>query len=136
LLRRYFATLAPGRIVLWCYLIWWACIVWRYFDPTPRLWCNALGLAAIVGLALRLSFGAPPRPGWPARWQTFRTFFTPFAVSSFAALIKGQGFVLVVPPRLDAALVPLAACTLFVAAVLLLKQQEKSHGTDDRVQAP
>ncbi|MBV8379440.1 MAG: hypothetical protein JO369_01570 [Paucibacter sp.] len=131
MLKRYFARLPAGRIVLWCYLIWWACIVWRYFDPTLRLWCNSAGLAVIIGLALRLSFGAPPVPGWPARWQNFRTYFTPFAVSSFAALIKGQGFILVVPPRLADTLVPVAACATFVTAVLLLKLQEKSHGKDD-----
>ena len=135
MLRRYFARLAVGRIILWCYLIWWACIVWRYFDPTPRLWLNSLGLSAIIGLALRLSFGAPPVSGWPARWQTFRTFFTPFAVSSFAALIKGQGFILVVPPRTPEALLPLAACGVFAATVLMLKRLEKTHGPDDRVQA-
>lgn len=123
-LLRYFAQLPAGRIILWCYLIWWACIVCRYFDPTPRLWLNSVGLSAIIGLALRLSFGAPPVPGWSARWQIFRTFFTPFAVSSFAALIKGQGFVLVVPPRLDEALIPLAACAVFAAAVFTLKRME------------
>jgi hypothetical protein len=31
-------------------------------------------------------------------WPTFRLFLTPFCVSSFAALAKGRGFVLIFSP--------------------------------------
>jgi hypothetical protein len=32
-------------------------------------------------------------------WPTFRLFVTPFCVSSFAALVKGQGFILIFSPK-------------------------------------
>lgn len=32
------------------------------------------------------------------RWQIFRLFLMPFCVSSFAALVKGRGFILVFSP--------------------------------------
>jgi hypothetical protein len=46
----------------------------------------------------------------------------PFCVSSFSQLIKGKGFVLVFPPDLHEIGISLAACAVFVAAVLTLKR--------------
>jgi hypothetical protein len=46
----------------------------------------------------------------------------PFCVSSFSQLIKGQGFVLVFPPDLHEIFISLAACAVFVFAVLMVKR--------------
>jgi hypothetical protein len=86
----YLAGLTPARTALWCYLLWYLVVLVRYFDPSLRLWLTSLGLSAIIGLALLLNAGRPL-----GRWQTFRFFLMPFGVSSFAALVKGRGFVLV-----------------------------------------
>lgn len=130
-LLRYFQSLPPGKAVLWCYLIWYACTVVVYFDPTPTIWLNSLGISVIVGVALLLSVGGPAaRPAFT--WQTFRLFFMPFAVSSFSALIKGHGFLLVFPPSLSQASLQLGACAAFLAAVGVLKRwappKERTHG--------
>ena len=97
---RYLAQLTPGRIALWCYLIWYLVTAVTHFDPSPALWLNSLGISAIIGVALMLSVNPASSPvGVRNRWQTFRLFLMPFCVSSFAALIKGQGYVLVFPAR-------------------------------------
>ena len=41
---RYLSTLNKGRLILWCYLIWYMVVLVRYFDPNPRLWLTSLGL--------------------------------------------------------------------------------------------
>jgi len=118
---RYLANLAPGKIVLWCFLIWYCATVIHHFDPAASIWLNALGISAIIGVALYLSVRDPGRPP-PDRWTTLRLFLMPFCVSSFSALIKGKGFVLVFPPDLREIAVSLAACGLFVAAVFIVKR--------------
>ena len=96
---RYLAGLTAGRFVLWCYFIWWLVVVICYFDSNPRLWTTSVGLAVIIGIALTLNAtSGTPRPTLQP-WQAFRFFLTPFCVSSFAALVKGQGFLLVFSPR-------------------------------------
>ena len=119
---RYFASLPAARLVLWCYLIWYVVFAVRYFDPSPHLWLTSVGLAAIVGVALLLStWHASARL---ASWTTFRLFLMPFCVSSFAALVKGRGFVLVFSPVRAENLLALAACAgfcLFVGGVKLLE---------------
>jgi hypothetical protein len=81
-----------------------------------------------VGIALILSVRAKDAPSMD-QWQTFRLFFMPFAVSSFSALIKGHGFVLVFPPSLAQCIAQLGACAVFVLFVFALKQLARSHGT-------
>jgi len=111
---RYLAGLTPARTALWCYLLWYLVVLVRYFDGNPRLWLTSLGLSAIVGVALLLN------AGWPlGRWQVFRFFLMPFCVSSFAALVKGRGFVLVFSPRWGEVAAGLGACLLFVGTVAL-----------------
>ena len=117
---RYFAQLSAGRIVLWCFLIWYVATVIRHFDPAPAIWLNALGISAIIGVALYLSVREPGRPA-PDRWTTLRLFLMPFCVSSFSQLIKGQGFVLVFPPDAREIAVTLAICAAFVGAVFGLR---------------
>src|SRR5262245_51351336 len=100
-LFHYFANLSTGRIVLWCYAIWYAVTVVNHFDSRPRLWLTSLGLSAIIGAALwigaRASSAGTTRL---ERWQIFRLFLMPFCVSSFAALVKDAGYVLIFPPNL------------------------------------
>jgi hypothetical protein len=119
-LVRYFAGLAPGKIALWCYLIWYLVVVLRYFDPAPAIWLNSLGISAVVGLALLLSVDRA-RPVTD-RWQTFRLFLMPFCVSSFAALIKGRGFTLVFPPSATGMYALAGSCAAFVLIVFVLKR--------------
>ena len=118
---RYFATLPTGKVTLWCFLIWYLSTVIHHFDGTPAIWLNALGISAIIGVALYLSVREPGKPP-PDRWTTMRLFLMPFCVSSFSQLIKGKGFVLVFPPDLHELGVSIAACAVFVIVVLLLRQ--------------
>jgi hypothetical protein len=117
---RYLANLAPGKIVLWCFLIWYFATVIHYFDATPSIWLNALGISAIIGVALYLSVREPGKPP-PDRWTTLRLFIMPFCVSSFSQLIKGRGFLLVIPPSTREFAISLAACAVFVAVVFAVK---------------
>jgi hypothetical protein len=97
----YFATLNTGRTILWCYLLWWACNVVLCFDARPRLWLTSLGLSAIIGTALVISTRTSSRGTTQLDpWQVFRLYLMPFCVSSFAALVKDAGYVLVFPPSL------------------------------------
>lgn len=118
---RYFAKLPAGKIVLWCFLIWYLATVVRHFDATPSIWLNALGISGIIGVALYLSVREPGRPP-PDRWTTLRLFLMPFCVSSFSQLIKGQGFVLVFPPDPREIAMSLAACAAFIIVALILKR--------------
>jgi hypothetical protein len=118
---KYLANLSPGKIVLWCFLLWYVATVIHHFDATPAIWLNALGISALIGVALYLSVREPGKPP-PDRWTTFRLFLMPFCVSSFSQLIKGKGFVLVFPPDLHELAVALAACAAFVIIVLLVRR--------------
>jgi len=117
----YLANLSPGKIALWCFLLWYLATVIHHFDGTPSIWFNALGLSAIIGVALYLSVREPGNPP-PDRWTLLRLFLMPFCVSSFSQLIKGQGFVLVFPPSLHENLVSLAACAVFVLLVWIVRR--------------
>jgi hypothetical protein len=117
---RYLANLAAGKIALWCFLLWYLATVLHHFDPSPSIWLNALGISAIIGLALYLSVREPGRPP-PDRWTVLRLFMMPFCVSSFSSLIKDRGFILVFPPDLHEIAISLAACALFVIIVLVVK---------------
>ena len=113
--------LPAGKVALWCFLIWYLATVIHHFDPAPFIWLNALGISAIIGVALYLSVREPGKPP-PDRWTTLSLFLMPFCVSSFSQLIKGRGFVLIFPPDLHEIAVSLAACALFIAAVFVLKR--------------
>lgn len=118
---RYFASLSAGKTILWCYLIWYLITAFNYFDPTPAIWLNSVGISAVIGFALILSVGGAPLKSVD-RWQTFRLFLMPFCVSSFSSLIKGQGFMLIMPPRPAQQLASVGACTVFVLLVTALKR--------------
>jgi hypothetical protein len=113
----YLAQLKPGKMVLWCYLIWYLVTVWFYFDPNLKIWINSLGLSVVIGIGLLLSVSGKTGD----RWQVMRLFLMPFCVSSFSSLIKGQGFFLIFSPSRHQLLVTFGACGLFVGIVALLK---------------
>ena len=122
-LLSYLATLTHGRIILWCYAIWYGVNVAHCFDARPRLWLTSLGLSAIIGTALLISTrssstGTTRLDGW----QIFRLYLMPFCVSSFAALVKDAGYVLIFPPSLRENLIGCAMIAGFVALVLALKR--------------
>ena len=118
----YLARLRPAQRVLWCYLIWYLVVLVRYFDSSLTLWGSSLGISGIVGTALFLSTTrAGKTPVKLERWQVVRLFLMPFCVSSFAALIKGHGFVLVFHPHWRDNLIAIAGCAAFVGASVLLR---------------
>jgi hypothetical protein len=138
---RYLAALDAGRTALWCYALWYVSHVALRFEPSPRLWTTSLGLSAIIGTALVLSTRAkggatgaarPPRD----RWVLFRLFLMPFCVSSFAALVKDHGYVLVFAPTLGDNLPGLASIAAFVALVAVLRRwvpaADTHAGADDK----
>ena len=116
----YFALLRPGKTILWCYLIWYLLTVLFLFDPSPTIWLNSIGISLVIGLGLMLSVSRAATNKLD-RWQTFRLFAMPFCVSSFSSLIKGHGYILVFPPRLDELMLMVGACLIFVALVRVLR---------------
>lgn len=125
-LLRYFASITPGKMVLWCYLLWYLVTLYFYFDPSPRLWLNSLGICVVIGFALMLSVS---RQGGAKTdyWVVFRLFMMPFCVSSFSSLIKGQGFIFVLPPKPVEQITSVAVCVLFVALVYVIKWFGSQH---------
>lgn len=122
-LYEYLAGLSLGRAVLWCYLIWYLVMVAFHFDPSPRLWATSLGISAVIGVGLLLSVSAPGHPVLRDRWQVMRLFLMPFCVSSFSALIKDSGFILIFSPRIAETVIAVLSCGLFLAIVFLLRQR-------------
>lgn len=109
----YLGSLRWPKLVLWFYLCWYATIVGMHFDPAPRLWLSSIGISGIIGFALVLS---TTKTGQTLDgWTRFRLFLMPFCVSSYAALIKDRGFLLVFSPDPRENLAALAACSGFLA---------------------
>jgi len=134
MLWKYLSNLTTGRFILWCYFIWWIVVLVRYFDPNPWLWLTSLGLSGIIGASLYIN------TAWSGTtrvklepWPTFRLFLTPFCVSSFAALVKGQGFFLIFSPRWQELAVAAGACAGLGTLVLLARRSapklESTEGT-------
>lgn len=119
----YFRQLTTARFVLWCYFIWWLAVARVYFDPSPILWLNSLGISAIIGTGLLLStaYAGSVRVAI-GPWAVARLYMMPFFVSSFAALIKGRGFVLVFFPTWEANLVPLFHCAVLACVWQLARR--------------
>ena len=57
-------------------------------------------------------------------WKTLRLFLMPFFVSSFAAMVKGKGFVLIFSPHPGEILVALAGCAALSGLVFLVKSRQ------------
>jgi hypothetical protein len=123
-LSRYFANLTTGRIILWCYFIWYLVVLFHYFDRNPLIWLTSLGLSAIVGTALYISSTAQGNK--LGAWQVARLYMMPFFVSSFSALVKGRGFILVFSPKTAEIVLALGLCALFCLAVWVLKKANQS----------
>ena len=122
MLLRYLQNLNRGRIILWCYLVWYLVVLVRYFDGSPRLWFTSLGLSAIIGFALYLSATAGATKARLDGWTIFRLFLMPFCVSSFAALVKGKNFILIFSPNPFEILAAIGLCAFFCGAVGLVKR--------------
>lgn len=122
-LGNYLAELSVGRYVLWCYFIWWCVVLVRYFDPNPGLWLTSLGLGAIIGGALVINAAVSAKGRVRLeRWPAFRFFLIPFCVSSFAALVKGQGFILIFSPRWRENAMAAGGCATLGAIVVFAKR--------------
>ncbi|NJO73735.1 MAG: hypothetical protein HC833_08225 [Leptolyngbyaceae cyanobacterium RM1_406_9] len=119
-LIQYFYEIKLNKAILWCYLIWYVVIVYFYFDPSPKIWTNAVGISAVIGTALLLSVSSG-RSNQRDYWQTFRLYLMPFCVSSFSALIKDQGFIIIISPKLGETLVAMLWCGLFLLVVSVIK---------------
>jgi hypothetical protein len=127
---RYFAGLNTGRMILWCYAIWYGVNVWNHFDLRPRLWLTSLGLSMIIGIALLISTRSSSKGRTELDpWQIFRLFLMPFCVSSFSALVKEAGYVLVFPPTLKENLTGVALIGVFVIAVVTFKHIKRVENT-------
>ena len=125
-LIRYLARLTTGRVVLWCYAIWYVVNVSQHFDARPRLWFTSLGLSFIIGIALVLSTRASTNGTTKLDgWQTFRLFLMPFCVSSFAALVKEAGYILVFPPSLQENAFGFTTIAAFLIVVTFLRRRQR-----------
>jgi len=129
-LIRYLQNLSTGRTILWCYFIWWTLSIINHFDPKPRIWLTSLGLSGIIGVALIIS----TQSSSSARtrmdpWVVFRLFLMPFCVSSFAALVKDAGYVLVFPPSWRENATGIGLVALFLLVVWAVKKTHAAIGT-------
>lgn len=118
---RYVKGLTLGGALLWCYLIWYLVMAAAYFDPSPRLWLTSAGLSVVIGCALILSVSAPQARRLD-RWQIFRLFCIPFCASSFAAMAKDRGFILIFSPEPLATGLALVLCAIFLAITWFLRR--------------
>ncbi len=136
MLLHYLRNLSNGRLILWCYFIWYCVVLARYFDPSSHLWLTSLGLSLIIGFALYLSTSAgaenSARLGF---WPTFRLFLMPFCVSSFAALVKEKHFILIFSPKPEETLLALIFCALLCLAVFILRRKNRAAATNASVQS-
>ena len=122
-IARYFAELQASRQILWSYVIWYLVMVGFYFSTDIALWTTSLGIGIIVGYALMLSTGPVSMERIRQRfWESLRLFLTPFLVSSFAAMVAGQQFVLVFSPQPGENLAAVAAIAAFLVACRLLRR--------------
>jgi hypothetical protein len=126
LLIRYFNQIKLDKAILWCYLIWYFVMVGFYFDPSPKIWMNAIGISVVIGTGLILSVSSQ-KIGTKDPWQTFRLYLMPFCVSSFSALIKGQGFIAVISPKIKENIIVIFYCVVFVLVIVLIKLINKER---------
>ena len=126
-LIRYLSNLSKGRLILWCYFIWYLVVLVRYFDPSPRLWLTSVGLSLIIGFALYVSTtAAGEKKVKLERWQVIRLFIMPFCVSSFSALVKGKGFFLIFSPNLEEILIAVGLCAALCGTVVVFKRRRSA----------
>jgi hypothetical protein len=124
-LIQYFYEIKFAKVVLWCYLIWYLVMICFYFDSSPKLWINSIGISLIIGTGLLLSVSSG-QSGKRDGWQTFRLYLMPFCVSSFSALIKEQGFIVFISPNAKETIAAVSGCVLFILAVSLVKLAKRT----------
>jgi len=128
-LGRYLANLTTGRVILWCYAIWYCVHVTKHFDASPRLWLTSTGLSAIIGTALVISTRSSSRGKTELDgWQIFRLYLMPFCVSSFAALVKDARYFLVFSSRLNENLIGVGLIGAFLLVTFTLKKSAPARG--------
>lgn len=95
---RYLARLEARRVLLWSALIWYAVTMARHATANPDIWLGAAGVAGVVGVILAAN-AIPPGGTWRALgfWPAARFFLIPFCVSSFSAVMREVGFVVIFP---------------------------------------
>lgn len=125
-LIQYFYEIKLNQAILCCELIWSIVIVYFYFAPSLKIWINAINISAVIGTALVLS-GSSGKISKRDNWQIFRLYLMPFCVSSFFALIKNQGFLVIVSPKTKETLVAISCCVLFLSVVLVVKLIKKGR---------
>lgn len=118
-LMKYFRDIKLNKLILWCYLIWYLVIIIFYFDPTPKIWINAIGISVVIGTALILSVSVINSK--VDYWQTFRLYLMPFCVSSFSSLIKDQGFIVIISPKPQETILAILSCGIFLSIVAVIK---------------
>lgn len=124
-LIQYFRNIKLGKVILWCYLIWYVVIVCFHFDSSLKIWINSIGISAIIGTGLILSVSANNTNNRTDYWQIFRLYLMPFCVSSFSALIKDQGFIVFISPKMQETMIAISSCILFLLIVLSFKLTKK-----------
>ena len=117
----YLKQLSVAKQVLWCYLIWYITMCVLYFDPAIHIWLTSLGVSIVIGIALILSV-SNGNSASPDFWTKARLFMMPFCVSSFSALVKGQGFILILSRNWREDMLAIALCLVFLGGVWLLKR--------------
>ena len=122
-LCEYLIQLERPKIILWCYFWWYAAVVFQYFDPSPSLWMSSLGISFLVGYALNIA--AQQKGQTRDRWVVFRLYLFPFCVSSFAAIIKGQGFFLLFPTEPKPLIITCLTCCGFLICTFAIKKRGK-----------
>lgn len=120
----YFRAIKMGKVILWCYLIWYLVTVYFHYDSNLKIWFNSIGISFVIGFGLLLSVSTNSLKETLTTniWQSARLFIMPFCVSSFSALIKGQSFILIFSSNAHELLFASSSCGLFVLCVLLIKQ--------------
>jgi len=119
-LIQYFYEIKLDKAILWCYFIWYLVVIYFYFDPSLKIWINSIGISAVIGTGLLLSVSSR-KTSKKDPWQTFRLYLMPFCVSSFSALIKDQGFIVFISPKIKETTIAASCCFLFLLAILVIK---------------
>ncbi|NMF56676.1 hypothetical protein [Pseudanabaena yagii] len=118
-LMQYFREIKLNKLILWCYLIWYLVIITFHFDPTPKIWINAMGISVVIGTALILSVSnSNDKVDY---WQVFRLYLMPFCVSSFSSLIKDQGFIVIISPKPQETILAILSCVIFLLIIGAIK---------------
>jgi hypothetical protein len=138
---RYLRNLSNGRLILWCYFIWYLVVLVRYFDPSPRIWGTSFGLCLIIGVALYVNTAySGARRIHLGFWQVVRLFMMPLCVSSFSALVKGRGFVLIFSPNPSEVGVAVGICGALCVATVVARRtapvEGKASGSSPEAPSP